>query len=617
MSTRDRSCPLVRRPEGAKIKETAAPQTLDGVIVRLGDLTELSPTRRRDLVSAVRRMAGILGRTAAQTPARLSELKPALARIHPEQLDPPIANKTWTNLRSNFLMALRVTGASQGAARSPLEAPWAELYEALPESRLTGGLSRFVRFLDAEEIAPDEVDDLVVERFMEWVAQNTLLDPRQQRDLHRRTTRLWNEADESSAGWPKHTLSIPDHRGPRTTLAFEELPTKLKEEITRHLEWLAGGDPLADHQPPRPCKPETIRHRHDTLLFAASAWVNRGHSVAELTSLRDMVESDRVKEMLRHYYAKADDANETTNGGANTLGEPRVVAHMIAQALFSVARHWLQVDEELLQPLREIKSKLGPQRSGLTNKNRIALRQFEDDRNKHLLLSLPDKLFDEALVEDLGDERSAVKAQLGLAIEVLLMAPVRARNLIRLRFDESLIRPGGKRGPWHVVLNEKDTKTADPIEYVLPDHLTEMIDVYAKRFRKSLGPPGRSGDAGYLFPGRKGGHKGQTTLTGQIKSIIFKRTGLTLTAHQFRHLAAKFLLDAEPGNYAAAGQLLGHRNAKTTIGMYTGMRSMAAGRHHDRLLGLERERLKEAHEPSKETDTRRPARRKRYGGTKL
>ncbi len=369
---------------------------------------------------------------------------------------------------------------------------------------------------------------------------------------------------------------------------------------------------MADHQPPRPCKPETIRHRRDTLLFAASAWVNKGHAVAELTSLRDMVEPHRVKEMLRHYFVRTDD----DDGGANTMREPRVMAHMIAQVLLSVARHWLQVDEELLQSLRDIKAKLGPQRSGLTNKNRVALRQFDDDRNKHLMLSLPDKLFDEALAKDLGDERSAVKAQLALAIEILLMAPIRARNLIRLRFDESLIRPGGKRGPWHIVLNEGDTKTGDPIEYVLPDHLTEMIDVYAKRFKKCFKPSGAPGATGYLFPGRRGGHKGQTTLSGQIKSIIFKRTGLTLTAHQFRHLAAKFLLDAEPGNFAAAGQLLGHRNAKTTISMYTGMRSMAAGRHHDKLLGLERERLKDAHEPkrgargSTETGRGRPIRRR-------
>ena len=605
------------------MNKSATPQTLDGVIARLGDLTDLGLTRRRDLVSSVRRMAHILGRTPAETPARLNDLKPALTKIHPEQMDPPISKKTWTNLRSNFLMALRVTGASQGGGRSLLEAPWAELYEALPEKRVKDGLSRFIHFLSAKGIPGDDVDDAVVQHFMEWVAQNTLLDPRQQRDLHRRTTRLWNEAGESSAGWPKQTLSIPDHRGPRTTLAFEELSPKLQKEINRHLEWLAGGDPMADHQPPRPCKPETIRHRRDTLLFAASAWVNRGHSVAELTSLREMVEPDRVKEMLRQYYAKEDNASETTDGGANTLGEPRVMAHMIAQALFSVARHWLQVDEKLLQSLRDIKAKLGPQRTGLTAKNRAALRQFEDDRNKHLLLSLPGKLFEEALAEDRGDERSAVKAQMALAIEILLMAPVRARNLIRLRFGESLIRPGGKRGPWHIVLNEEDTKTGDPIEYVLPDHLTEMIDVYAKRFRKWLGPSGGSGDAGYLFPGRKGGHKGQTTLTGQIKSIIFKRTGLTLTAHQFRHLAAKFLLDAEPGNYAAAGQLLGHRNAKTTISMYTGMRTRAAGRHHDRLLGLERERLKEAHEPrrgaggSSEPEKRRPVRRKRLRRSKI
>ena len=53
------------------------------------------------------------------------------------------------------------------------------------------------------------------------------------------------------------------------------------------------------------------------------------------------------------------------------------------------------------------------------------------------------------------------------------------------------------------------------------------------------------------------------------------RAGITLTPHQFRHLAAKIMLDANSGNFAGVGQLLGHKNSKTTM-MYAGIQNSAA-----------------------------------------
>ena len=43
----------------------------------------------------------------------------------------------------------------------------------------------------------------------------------------------------------------------------------------------------------------------------------------------------------------------------------------------------------------------------------------------------------------------------------------------------------------------------------------------------------------YLFPGRKGGPKDDSTLRRQITSALFKHTGIRLTPHQFRHATAK------------------------------------------------------------------------------
>jgi hypothetical protein len=43
------------------------------------------------------------------------------------------------------------------------------------------------------------------------------------------------------------------------------------------------------------------------------------------------------------------------------------------------------------------------------------------------------------------------------------------------------------------------------------------------------------------------------------------------------------MLDANPGNFAGVGQLLGHKNSKTTM-MYAGLNTRRAGRHHQQLI---------------------------------
>ena len=57
-----------------------------------------------------------------------------------------------------------------------------------------------------------------------------------------------------------------------------------------------------------------------------------------------------------------------------------------------------------------------------------------------------------------------------------------------------------------------------------------------------------------------------------------------LTPHQFRHLSAKVLLDAQPGGFESVRQLLGHKRSDTTVNAYAGIDSRRAGRHHQRLI---------------------------------
>jgi hypothetical protein len=60
------------------------------------------------------------------------------------------------------------------------------------------------------------------------------------------------------------------------------------------------------------------------------------------------------------------------------------------------------------------------------------IRHFKDPTNRARLKSLPGKLFDEALAERDAPIQAAVKAEIALAIQILLVAPMRLANLAAL-----------------------------------------------------------------------------------------------------------------------------------------------------------------------------------------
>jgi hypothetical protein len=56
---------------------------------------------------------------------------------------------------------------------------------------------------------------------------------------------------------------------------------------------------------------------------------------------------------------------------------------------------------------------------------------------------LPGRLFDEALAERDAPIQAAVKAQIAMAIQILLIAPMRLANLAALNLEQNVVRVGG------------------------------------------------------------------------------------------------------------------------------------------------------------------------------
>lgn len=175
--------------------------------------------------------------------------------------------------------------------------------------------------------------------------------------------------------------------------------------------------------------------------------------------------------------------------------------------------------------------------------------------------------------------RTLAKAQAALAIGLLTYMPVRPENLCELEFDKHLFVRSERGAISTLELDSPEVKNEREIGFDIPPHLTRMLLEY----RDCIAPKHVGHRPKRLFVNIDGTPKNQKTVASLVATYARKRAGIILTPHQFRHLGAKTLLDANPGNFVGVKELLGHRNLKTTM-IYAGINTRRAGRHHYELI---------------------------------
>jgi integrase len=247
----------------------------------------------------------------------------------------------------------------------------------------------------------------------------------------------------------------------------------------------------------------------------------------------------------------------------------------MAWKLLSVARETNCLSEEDLAKLDDIRAATEEHRQGgLTEKNLNIIRAVLTGKVWDQVVQLPLALMAEArLLRHQAPVKAAVTAQIATAIAILTFAPIRLGNLIQIKLDENLIKPGSLDDPYWLVFPHYDVKNRVRLPFKLVPQLCEIIDEYIHDYRSVLL---RGSNATWLFPGETGGVKTSRTLSLQITDRIEKGCGLRITAHQFRHAAAAIFLKDHPGEYETIRQLLGHRNIQTTMNFYVGLNTIQA-----------------------------------------
>jgi integrase len=535
------------------------------VLTALDRPSGLSETRVRDLRSSVRRIAKLLRNVPAAIPLAMDNIQAALAAVNPIAVG--MTRKRYTNLRSDFVAAVKASRLlpAKGEDKAALSPDWRKLFARLSGRRANLGLSRLGRYASAKGIKPQEINDEIINGFMVAVREGSL--HQKPKALHRQVTLIWNEAAQDPELGLK-SVTVPSFRGPKKRVELSLLPHSFMEDRDRYLTWCAVTDPFAADARARPLAARTLKLSRDQIHAAVTALVKSGTPPKNIRSLADLVTPDNFKSILRQRLADAGDQQTSFN-------------FYLARALVRIAREWVKVDASVMAELKRLAGKLKAPKRELTPKNKAFLRQFDDPQALVRLAKLPEQLWQE--VKNKKDEkpnfRTLAKAQAALGIGILIYMPVRPENLSELEFDTHLFVRAEPGATSTLELDSDEVKNDNDIGFDIPAHLAKMLREYRDRIApKHIGHRPRR-----LFVNLDGTPKSQATVSYLICSYARRRAGIVITPHQFRHLAAKNILDANPGNFEGAKQLLGHKNIKTTT-IYAGINPRRAARHHQALI---------------------------------
>src|ERR1700730_16524468 len=381
--------------------------------------SKLPERRKQEIASAIRTVARALGRPPENIPAEARLLASRLKEVAPAAIG--ISRGRWNNVRALLRAALAlIQPISPGRHRNGLLPEWLALSNELTSRSDKIALSRVLHYFSAQGIGPNAVTEGNFDEYRLHLDGSLLKRPN---ETFAMTVRAWRRAGGAIEGWPQVSVSIPDRRR-QWVFRWDRFPSLLRQDCQRWCDRLAGCD-LMEDTPFRPVRPVTVAHREWQIRSFASALVSRGRDPATLTSLRDLIEIDAFKSGLRFFLDR--------EGGA-----PTTAIADLASSLKAVARHHVRVEPHHLDQMGSIIRRLAPGRRGLTETNRTRLRHFDDRGNILALLRLPDEVMRQYR-RHRNLQRGAVRAQLAVAIEILLMAPVRMSNLVKLDIEKNLV----------------------------------------------------------------------------------------------------------------------------------------------------------------------------------
>jgi len=535
---------------------------LKDVIERLDEDNDLSPTRRRDLKSAIRAIARLVGGQLETTPANINWLQVRLRHVHPAQHG--MSKKRFQNIRCDALKALELAGASRDRKdwlRDP-SPEWLRLLDLATDKHDRWKLTQLAQFCSALEVSPADVSDQHIRDLRTALIEESFQNKPEA--VVANAVKTWNRLAQQIPEWPQVLLAPPPRKKEPWTIPLEAFPSSFGEDLDRWTDRLENPDLLDGSGPPKPLRPTTIKHRRFQIREVASALVHSGKPIETITHLSVLVDLENLKAALRWLMGRFGD-------------KPTEAIKGVAVGLLAIARHHVQVPEEDLAAIKGIVGRLGRDADGLREKNRRRLLQLDDPANLAKLLHLPEALMKKAEnIFATRPRKAALMMQAALAIEILLNAPMRVSNLSALNLAEHIRRVGKGRGTRTLIhIPAEQVKNSKALDYELGPEATALLDLYVEKARPHL----LVEPSDYLFPAMDGGPKRSSALSQLIKETILEHTGLVINAHLFRSIAGKIHSLVQPGDVATLAYVL-NDSIRTAMKAYAQFERRSALEHY-------------------------------------
>jgi len=526
------------------------------VLAMIDGDTTLRPQCRSDMMSAMRTMRRVLGTELSAVPTA-----PHLLRKHLEEACPArfgVTAARWCSVRSLVLGALIRAGvpALPGRSNESLSPEWARLSGLLPDAQMRFRLSRFMRFCSTRQVEPGDVAPATFESFHEAVQSMSLAG--KPKEIYRTACVVWNKAVDIVPGWPRTVVPVPSFSR-RYALGWEGFPTAFGEDCKRFLNQSVNQDVFADDYTPA-IRPSTIDMRRKQILQLGTALVLSGVPASAISSLACLVTPEHARRALGFFRQRPG-------------GQDSKYLYQHAVLLKTIARHWVKAPAKEVDTLRGYASRVAVRQTGMVEKNRAKLRQFDNPENVLTLLRLPRQVFEELESKDTGLRSDALRAMFALAVRLLVVAPMRVSNLVGLQFGRHILTTTGLHGSvTHLRVPKTETKTSEPFEALLRADTMALMTRFTERYRNRLSTRPSS----TLFASQRGDVRASTRFSTDFEAFVRQETGLLMNPHLFRHFAVRLVLDENSGDIETARLILGHRSAATTEGAYADRTTAAA-----------------------------------------
>ncbi len=373
----------------------------------------------------------------------------------------------------------------------------------------------------------------------------------------------WNRM-VGRVGWPAQRIA-PKDNARHAVIGFNNLPAALQADVMAYLNHQSRDD-LFDENSAAPLAPATLRDRRGKVCQLISLAVAGGVNLGSVRRLADLTKEATARLILEALWNRC---HKLKNAHAANL----------ARLLRLIAKKHAGAPQAVIEMIGKAECKFRPGKIGMTERNKKRLRHIIDDpASLRRLLHLPG-----TVVAGLDPRRptlsDALTVQSCLAIQIELVAPMRAKNLAGLDFEQHLDFVSTER--CHIMIAAADVKNDQTLEYVLGPAVVQMLNLYRDIYWPLLA--GKTNTSS-VFISRNGRAKPPGALGAQIPKFIKEHAGLAMNIHLFRHLAGYLFLKAHPGEYEPVRQLLGHKSIKTTVEFYVGLEQEHSFKRYEEVL---------------------------------